>query len=436
MISFSDYRFVLERQPLSRPFHFKGGHFTEKWINVVQLDIDAQTDLPAIRGESTRPRSTVTAVGGNAVLWSDAAVFSDWSETGGNLLMSLLAERAVQIARGARFSDPIDAFHSVRPEVHEYARRISRRPDITPTFTLNAMVALDLAMWKAHSIVAGSERFLDLLPDRYRAAFGEAQEAVLRVPLVSYNVPLPEVAELVRGGHRVLKIKLGQGTRPDEMVELDSRRMEQIAGLVRSESAPVSYYLDANGRYRDLPTVQRLLDRMDRIGILQDIVILEEPFGCDRKTAVHQLPVRVAADESLHDVADLSERIDLGYRALALKPAGKTLSLSVMMAAKAAELGVPCFVADSACVPALLQWNLAFAAVLAPFPGIALGMLESNGEQNYANWNALLSEHGAEAERWMRPENGAFGISGGFHKVSGGAFRDTGHYRVLAAASD
>ena len=96
MISFSDYRFGFERHPLSRPFHFKGGSFNEKWINVVRL----LPDGPGGR--------TVTGVGGNAVLWSDGRVFADWSESGGNQLMTVLAERAVQIARGTSFADPVE----------------------------------------------------------------------------------------------------------------------------------------------------------------------------------------------------------------------------------------------------------------------------------------------------------------------------------------
>ena len=71
-IQIQRYAFNFEREPFVRPFHFKGGFFTEKWILV--------TSLEAASGVRA------TGIGGTAVLWSDPAVFFAHSETGGNIL--------------------------------------------------------------------------------------------------------------------------------------------------------------------------------------------------------------------------------------------------------------------------------------------------------------------------------------------------------------
>jgi hypothetical protein len=420
MLQFSRYRFAVERQPLSRPFHFKGSYFTEKWINVVGLTMDGSGNK-------------VTGIGGNAVLWSDPRVFREWSEYGGNSLMSLLAERAVQIASESSYSDPIEAFNSIRSEVHEYARRVTGRGDVTPTFSLNAMVALDFSLWKAYAIEQKSERLMHLLPTNMSHAFCESTENIVRVPLISYNIPIAEVLALVHQGHHVLKIKLGQSGSDQEMLEKDIHRLSELHRVLEHEEGPILYYLDANGRYPDLVTMQRLLDAADRIGALSRIILLEEPFDYDKRIAVDALPVRIAADESLHDISDLEERVDLGYRALALKPAGKSLSFTVQMAAKAAKLNIPCFVADSACVPMLLEWNLAFASLLPDFPGIGSVMIESNGAQNYGNWTNLMEEHPYSSEKWLESRGGYFHLDGNFSECSGGIFRESGHYEKLVS---
>ena len=429
MFSFSDYRFALERQPLARPFTFKGGSFSEKWINVIRLFADRTAGAPA-GGNRT---ISVSAVGSNAVLWSDAAVAHAWSEAGGNALMTLLAERALQLAQGMAFEHPVDAFQSIRPELHQWARRITGRPDVSPTFCLNSMVALDFALWKLYSLRRGTTCLQELLPAESREALCETTQSLLRVPLISYKLPATEVSELVGQGHRVLKIKLGQAGEPQEMVQRDSRRLEQIHRAVQQQQQPlpVHYYLDANGRYPDLKTLMSLLDRIDRSGILDRVIILEEPFAYQQHIPVHSVPLRVAADESLHDIADLQQRADLGYRALALKPAGKTLSLSVLMATRAARLGIPCFVSDSACVPSLVQWNLAFAALLPPFAELGMGLIETNGAQHYANWTELLHEHSARSRDWLTPRNGVFTINQEFMAHSGGVFTDSDHYSAL-----
>ena len=95
-----------------------------------------------------------------------------------------------------------------------------------------------------------------------------------------------------------------------------------------------------------------LIDSLDRMKILEQVAILEEPFPPEVRAEVSDLPVCLAADESLHDISEVNERADLGYQAMAVKPAGKTLSKSLQMVQAAQGRGIPCFVADSACLPA------------------------------------------------------------------------------------
>jgi hypothetical protein len=78
---------TFEREPLLRPFGFKGGYVSEIW----------QT---AVRVETASGRSRV-GLGTQSVLWSDAAVFASRSEAAGNALMYAVTEKALALAREA-----------------------------------------------------------------------------------------------------------------------------------------------------------------------------------------------------------------------------------------------------------------------------------------------------------------------------------------------
>src|SRR5688572_33317344 len=81
-----------EREPLIRPFGFKGGYQTEIWQSAALLESAAgQRGL----GLCTQ-----------GVLWSDARVFAGHSESGGSALMYAVTERALQMLKGQSFSDP------------------------------------------------------------------------------------------------------------------------------------------------------------------------------------------------------------------------------------------------------------------------------------------------------------------------------------------
>jgi L-alanine-DL-glutamate epimerase-like enolase superfamily enzyme len=429
MIRFQSYGFAIHREQFLRPFHFKGDSFNEKWLNITSL-------YPAERsGDPFEKRQT--AIGGNAVLWSDPAVFSSYSETGGNLVMALMAERAVQLLRGKEYSDPIAAIQELIPQLHEFGKTLTGRADLRPTFTLNSAVSLDLALWKLHAANKEISTFIDLIPQEHRSAFPARQRAVTRIPLITYNLPNAELFDLVEQGHFLLKIKIGQAGSQRQMLEKDLDRLQQIHRLLRdkrteqTDRGRLAYYLDANGRYETKETLLGLVSGLEKIGALKQVVLLEEPFPDDLELDVHDLPVRVAADESLHGIEDVRRKIGLGYGAVALKPAGKTLSMSILMAAEAQKQGVPSFVADSACVPLLLDWNRNVAAHLPAFPGLASGILESNGAQNYKRWETLIREHPCAGASWLEPKGGMYWLDESFYTSGGCIFHSAGRYEEL-----
>ena len=152
--------------------------------------------------------------------------------------------------------------------------------------------------------------------------------------------------------------------------------------------------------------MQDFLDYANEIGALSQIVLLEEPFAEDNKLDVSSLPCRIAADESAHSVHDVEERIALGYSAIALKPIAKTMSESLRILAEAHKKNVVCFCADLTVNPLMVEINKNVAARIAPIPGIKIGAVESNGAQNYTNWEKLYSYHPMGNESFAAPKNG------------------------------
>src|SRR6185503_3342670 len=112
-----------------------------------------------------------------------------------------------------------------------------------------------------------------------------------------------------------------------------------------------------------------------------------------------------------HTDKDALKRIEMGYKAIALKPIAKTLSMSLKIAQVAHTHGVPCFCADLTVHPILVEWNKAVAARLAPFPGLGLGLVETNGHQNYRNWEAMRAQHPLlPSAPWAQTKQGVFNL--------------------------
>ncbi len=235
----------------------------------------------------------------------------------------------------------------------------------------------------------------------------------------------------------MLKIKVGHPGDEAEMVAKDCAWLTQLHAIAREYEtdmtecgAPV-YYLDANGRYGEKDSMRRLLDHADEEGMLDRVILVEEPFEEGLDFDVGDLPTRFAADESLHGPEDVATRSQQGYEAMAIKPAGKTLSMAFRMVEATAGVGAIPFVADNACVPWLVDWNKVVAARLPRFPGVRSGMMETNGAQNYATWPSLLAAVPHAGASWLKPHCGAFVLDDEFYEQSGGIFADPTPYSDL-----
>ncbi len=234
-----------------------------------------------------------------------------------------------------------------------------------------------------------------------------------------------------------MKIKIGQPGTQSEMVEKDMARITEIhkaIGDVRtsySKNGRLPYYFDANGRYENRDTLMRLLDHARKIGAFDQIAIIEEPFDEKLEIDVRDIPVRIAADESAHTDKDAVKRIQMGYGAIALKAIAKTLSMTLKIAQKAFENNIPCFCADLTVNPLLVEWNKNVAARLSPFPGIGIGLLETNGHQNYKNWETMRGYNPCRDSSWAKTQNGVFELDDDYYSKSGGIFMPSPHYEAM-----
>lgn len=413
-----------EREPLVRPFGFKGGYMSEIWQTAVRLESDSGLHC--------------VGLGTQSVLWSDAAVFAAHAEGAGNALMYATTERALRLAREAgSFRTPLDLQDAILDATHEYGKAVTGRPALRRTFTLNALVPVDNAAWLLYAAENGLAGFDAMVPEEFRPALARRHRVVAAIPLMAYAVPVAEIREAAAQGFFFMKVKIGQPGTQEDMLAKDKARIEEIHAALASVETPhtrdgrLPYYFDANGRYESKETLERLLDHARKIGAFDRIAVVEEPFPEELEVEVGDLGVRVAADESAHTDRDAARRIDLGYGAIAVKPIAKTLSMTLRIARLAHERGVPCFCADLTVHPILVDWNKVFAARLAPLPGLCLGLVETNGHQNYRDWEAMRRHHPAFGAPWTLPEKGVFRLDDDFYARSGGIFEPSPHYEAM-----
>lgn len=427
MIRIRNARLNFEREPFATPLGFKGGYLTEAWQVVVMLEADN-----GCRGLGVSVQS---------VLWSDAAVFTGHSEAGGNSLMLLITEHALKCAIGRTFETPLDLLDQLLPECLAYGRTLTGRLGLRTTFILNALVAVDNAAWQLYGASGGIRTFDDLLPATTRPALAARHQRVGMIPLFSYKVGLDDIAHAVQQGAFLAKIKIGADPDGDgdqeKMLAWDKQRLSDIHDRLKDCATPhttsgrVPYYLDANGRYDSKARLRRLLDHAVSIGALERILMIEEPFPEEYREPVGDLPVALAADESLHTAAEAKERLALGYRMLTLKPIAKTLSMTCRVLEVAHAAGTPCFCADLSVNPVLMDWNKNVAARLPPLPGLHVPMFETNGAQYYRNWRIMQCYLPDPGAAWAEPLDGFYALPPAFYATAGGILAPAPHYADL-----
>ncbi len=423
MIKISEVSSNFEREPLIRPFGFKGGYMKEIWQSAAFV----------------KSESGIHKIGtcSQSILWSDAQVFLSHSESGGNALMYAMTEYGLSLLKGRSFTDPVSLLDEIWPAVFEYGKKICSKDDLRQTFALNSLVAVDNAIWLLYAAENNITNFDNLIPDAYKPALSNHHEKIASIPLMAYTIPVVEIKAAADQGYFFMKIKIGQPGTQAEMLEKDMARIKEIhkaigdARTAHSKNGRLPYYFDANGRYESKDTLMRLLDHTRKIGAFDQIAIIEEPFDEKLEIDISDIPVRVAADESAHTEKDALKRIQMGYKAMALKAIAKTMSMTMKIAQVAYENNVPCFCADLTVNPILIEWNKNVAARLSPFPGIGIGLLETNGHQNYKNWEVMRGYNPCKDSSWAQTKKGLFELDDDYYSKSGGIFMPSQHYEEM-----
>ncbi|NND08643.1 MAG: mandelate racemase/muconate lactonizing enzyme family protein [Saprospiraceae bacterium] len=411
-----------EREQLI-PYRFKGGATTDKWTGIACLKSES-----GIRKVGLGPQGT---------LWSDGNVARAHTEAGANALMFSISEYALQLIKGETFTDPIQLQEHIFPEVYAYAKQVTQNPELSKTFALNALVSVDNAAWLLFAAENNFATFDDMVPAQFRQGIGEKHKGVASIPSFPTGTKIEKLVAAVDAGFFVLKLKIGAAGTQEEMLDKDKQFMTELHRAIGSRetkytsNGKIPYYFDANGRYHKKETLLRLLDHAKKIRAFDQIAVLEEPFPEPYEANVGDMGVRVASDESCHTVEEAERRIEMGYNAFAVKAIAKTLSMTLKIAQLAYEKGIPCFCADLTVGPILAEWNKNIAARLPLFPGVGVGLQETNGHQYYKEWDKLMSYHPSKNAEWVVARDGVFHTGASFYEQSGGIFMPSDHYEAM-----
>ncbi|MCB0685377.1 MAG: hypothetical protein KDC53_02595 [Saprospiraceae bacterium] len=414
----ASYGSTFEREQLKKAFGFKGSATHNLW--------QIATKLTSAEGHSA------IGLGVQNPLWCDARVASETSESGGNAIMYAMTERALQMIKGQQFASPMVMLDEILEELLNYGKKITGQDDLRKTFALNPLVAVDNAAWLLYAKVNGFDNFDQLIPGQYKEGLSARHKNVVSIPALTYGTSIDEIKKLADDGFFIMKIKIGAPGNQKVMLEKDKAFLKGIHDAIGHYETPhspdgkIPYYFDANGRYDRHETLHEFLDYAEQIGALGQIAVLEEPFGERNQEDVSELTARgprVAADESAHTVEETIARIDQGYNAIAVKSIAKTMSMTIKIAQAAYERNVPCFCADLTVNPILVEWNKIVAARLPAFPGWNMGMQETNGWQNYRDWEGLIQQYHPMGDReWVHTKDGVYDTDEAFFENSGGIF--------------
>ena len=415
-----------ECEPLIKPFGFKGNKITNVWQVAVLLESN--------EGDKKIGLST------QSVLWSDPRVFVEHPEYDGNELMYSITKYALDLVKGDSYIDPISLLEDIFEDIFSYAKKITGHRDLKKTFVLNALVGFDNAAWLLYASKHGINNFDEMIPPIYRQGLSEKHNRVVSIPVVGYGTSIDDIIQMAKKGFFIMKIKIGAPGTQVEMLEKDKEYLNAIHGAIGDLETPhlpsgkIPYYFDANGRYENKDMLMRFLDYAEKIGALNQIAVLEEPFSDEYQENVIDITdrgPRVAADESSHTDKDTLVRIEQGYNMIALKAIAKTLSMTLKIAQLAFAHKIPCFCADLTVNPILVDWNKCVAARLPSFSDFNSGLQETNGWQNYKNWEKMCSYHPIPSASWINTRDGFYKTDEDFFEKSGGIFHTSSHYEKI-----
>ncbi len=414
----ASYNSNFDRELLAKAFGFKGSAQRDLWQTAARL--------------TSEEGHTAVGLGLQSPLWCDARMAGKRSESGANAIMYAMTEHALQMIKGQQFESPMAMLDDILEELLDYGKEITGQADLRKTFALNPLVPIDNAAWLLYAKLNGLTNFDQLIPDQYRPGLSARHKKVVSIPALTYGTPIEDIKQLADAGFFIMKIKIGAPGDQQTMLEKDKaflKGIHEAIGHYETEHSPngkIPYYFDANGRYDKHETLQSFLDYAEQIGALDQIAVLEEPFGERNQEDVREIASRgprVAADESAHTVEETLARIEQGYTAIAVKSVAKTMSMTIKIAQAAFEHDVPCFCADLTVNPILVEWNKVVAARLPAFPGWDMGMQETNGWQNYNDWPGLIKKyHPMGTAEWVMSKDGLYDTGDGFFKHSGGIF--------------
>jgi hypothetical protein len=60
-----------------------------------------------------------------------------------------------------------------------------------------------------------------------------------------------------------------------------------------------------------------------------------------------------------------------------------------------------------------------------------MGLLETNGHQNYKDWERMVSYYPDAGKSWTIPQDGLFNLDDEYYQTSGGLFKSSDHYEKL-----
>lgn len=410
-----------EREKLRFPFGFKGAYLSELWQVAVLLENE--------KGEVGIGLAT------QSVLYGDADLFASMSEASGNAQMFVLTNLALNYIKGKALDNPIGLFEELLPWLFEEGKKITNNPNLNINFVYNALVSVDNAMWMLYAKENQISTFSSLIPAMYRSAFSHKNNRIAVMFQISYDMPLSDVQQAAKQGYFVFKIKTGSPGKQEEMLQQDKKRLKDIHEILQDErkkgTKKIFYTMDANGRYEKKETLQDYLAYAKKIGAFEYIILYEEPFVEGNNDFVDDLGVLVGADESIHNEEDAYRKIKLGYKAFILKGIAKTLSQTIKIAKVAFENNIPCLCSDLTVNPILIDWNKNIAATLPPFPQLGMGLIETNGDMNYANWEKMKNNHPFHNSSWTEVVDGMFHLNQEYYDIAGGIFTISPYYQEM-----